>query len=264
VYARIVTPVAGLDAAPGAVPTARILGEAWGCAVDVVHVVMPGSPRPGGDVADLAVHHLHGDDVAAALVAEASRRPPALLCMAPRSRPAPVELLFGAVSRDVLRSLGAPLVLVGPSALGAAPARLRRLLLCLDGSSTAETIVPTVREWAHALAAEVHVLHVAPPLPGPREGDFDVPEATRHATARVEAVTAELCGAGIHARARVVEGADVPGIIAEEAAWLQADLIAMATHGRDALDRMLVGSVTDGVVRRSPLPVLTYRPEALH
>jgi nucleotide-binding universal stress UspA family protein len=264
VYARIVTPVAGSDAAFGAAPTARVLGEAWHCPVDVVHVATPGSRPPEVDATDRPVRHLDGTDVAATLVAEVSGRPPGLLCMAPRSRPAPVELLFGAVTRDVLRNLGAPLVLVGSSALGTAPTRLGRLLLCLDGSPTAETILPTVWEWAGELDLEVHVLHVAPPLPHPREGDFDLPEVTRDATARVEEVTAELDEAGLHARARVVEGADVPGTIVEQASWLQVDLIAMATHGRDALDRMLVGSVTDGVVRRSPIPVLAYRPGILH
>jgi nucleotide-binding universal stress UspA family protein len=39
------------------------------------------------------------------------------------------------------------------------------------------------------------------------------------------------------------------------------DLVVMGTHGRTGLDRVIVGSVAERVVRRSPVPVLTVRSE---
>jgi len=46
--------------------------------------------------------------------------------------------------------------------------------------------------------------------------------------------------------------------VAEEA---KAGLIAMATHGHSGVQRWVMGSVAEGVVRRSPLPCLLLRPE---
>jgi nucleotide-binding universal stress UspA family protein len=42
---------------------------------------------------------------------------------------------------------------------------------------------------------------------------------------------------------------------------VNAGLIALATHGRSGFDRWVVGSVADGIVRRSGLPCLVVRPE---
>ena len=50
--------------------------------------------------------------------------------------------------------------------------------------------------------------------------------------------------------------------ILDEAGGGDVDLIALATHGRGGLPRLLLGSVADKVVRGSPVPVLVYRPRA--
>jgi nucleotide-binding universal stress UspA family protein len=63
---------------------------------------------------------------------------------------------------------------------------------------------------------------------------------------------------GVSARARVVPGVAVDEIVrvaGEEA----ADFIVMATHGHGALDRMLLGSVADRVIRLTPCPVMMVR-----
>ena len=43
---------------------------------------------------------------------------------------------------------------------------------------------------------------------------------------------------------------------------MRADLIAMETHGRTGVSRLLLGSVSDKVLRASPVPVLMHRPHA--
>lgn len=60
--------------------------------------------------------------------------------------------------------------------------------------------------------------------------------------------------------AEVVDAADIPGAICEFAKKRQADYIAMATHGRSGLRRLLLGSVAEVVVRHSRVPVLLYPP----
>lgn len=49
--------------------------------------------------------------------------------------------------------------------------------------------------------------------------------------------------------------------IADYAAELDADMIVIGTAGRTGLERRIVGSVTDKVVRTAPVPVVTVRPD---
>jgi nucleotide-binding universal stress UspA family protein len=58
------------------------------------------------------------------------------------------------------------------------------------------------------------------------------------------------------------EGNDVANLVLEVATELGAERIFIGTHGRRGLDRLLVGSVAEQIVRRSPVPVLTVRSEA--
>ncbi|MCB9879342.1 MAG: universal stress protein [Planctomycetes bacterium] len=60
----------------------------------------------------------------------------------------------------------------------------------------------------------------------------------------------------------VLEGADVPKAICDYAAKVGADYVAMATHGRSGLRRLLLGSVAEIVVRHAHVPVILYPPSA--
>ena len=59
----------------------------------------------------------------------------------------------------------------------------------------------------------------------------------------------------------LVEGQPAHAIV-EYATKHDIDLVAMTTHGRGALKRLVVGSVSESVLRATPTPVLMYRPEA--
>lgn len=72
------------------------------------------------------------------------------------------------------------------------------------------------------------------------------------------AASAARLGAG--ARAVVIEAADVPRAIADFAHKEGASYVAMATHGRRGLRRLLLGSVAEGVLRHSRVPVVLYPP----
>jgi len=52
----------------------------------------------------------------------------------------------------------------------------------------------------------------------------------------------------------------VPETVCEVAAETGASIIAMATHGRTGVGRMVLGSVTEKVLARAPCPVLVVRP----
>lgn len=64
------------------------------------------------------------------------------------------------------------------------------------------------------------------------------------------------------AQSIIVKG-DVVEKIIETGEKVKADLIVMGTHGKKGLDRILFGSVANGVVKNSPIPVLTINPYRL-
>lgn len=65
---------------------------------------------------------------------------------------------------------------------------------------------------------------------------------------------------GVKVTARVIEGFDVPRAIADFAIVEKADYIAMASHGRSGLRRLLLGSVAEAVLRHAHTPVVVFPP----
>lgn len=117
---------------------------------------------------------------------------------------------------------------------------------------------------ARALGAEIVLLHVAVEAPLYNEGPFGldtqgVYEAQRQwADETLERRAAAIRGQGI--TTRWLRRAGVPfQEIVETAAAEQADLIVIGTHGRSGLNRLLLGSVADRVIRLAPCPVLAVR-----
>ena len=142
----------------------------------------------------------------------------------------------------------------------------KRFLVPLDGSKLSEAVLPHVEAIAKGLNCEIVLLHVIP-LPVPV---FDTPASPfDHNLLRDQEQDAtrylkEMCAKLEMDEARVnflVREGDVTQLILDVAHEVQADLIAMSTHGRSGALRWLLGSVTDRIVRHSPIPVLAIRPK---
>jgi nucleotide-binding universal stress UspA family protein len=137
----------------------------------------------------------------------------------------------------------------------------KRVLLPLDGSMTAEAIVPFLLEIAGPLDMEVTLLRVVVPTPqaGIEAGVVDdIAAFESEAEQYLSAIAAELRAKGVRVKALVRVGQAVSEIIAA-ANEAQADLIAMSTHGRGGLGRLLFGSVAEAVLRRAEIPVFLMR-----
>ncbi len=146
---------------------------------------------------------------------------------------------------------------------------IRRILFPTDFSEPAEYAWPYALTFAQEFGAEVHLVHVVTPPPRLTEAyavDFD-PERT------VQALTAEAGASmdrqveaaktrGLIFRREVRVGVDYREII-DYATKYDIDLIVMATHGRTGLAHVLLGSVAEKVVRKSPCPVLTIKHPSL-
>jgi nucleotide-binding universal stress UspA family protein len=143
---------------------------------------------------------------------------------------------------------------------------VKRILCPTDFSESAASAEQQAVELARALGAEIVLVHVASESPLFRE-TLGTPkvravfEAQRKwATDTLAERATAVAARGVSARSLVRGGVawqEIVRVAAEE----RADLIVMGTQGRTGLDRLLLGSVAERVVRQAPCPVLTVRPD---
>jgi len=145
----------------------------------------------------------------------------------------------------------------------------KRVLVALDGSTSSEAMLRFVLEIAAPLDMTVLLLRVVEPLTpgmapdvymGPLE---DVEGRRRDAEEYLAPIAAALRARGVDTAWTVRRGRPEDEILAaaEESA---VDMIAMATHGRTGVGRLLFGSVAEAVLRRAAVPVFLMRqPEAV-
>jgi nucleotide-binding universal stress UspA family protein len=143
----------------------------------------------------------------------------------------------------------------------------RKILVPLDGSKTAEGVLPHAKALAYSEGAQLILLTVAanPALdyafsdPGlAQSAEMEQQGRSKKYMAQMEA---DLKAAGFKVSTLLRMGA-VADTILQTAEELQADAIAMSTHGRTGPARWLLGSVAERVVRSSKIPVLLIRAEA--
>ena len=131
----------------------------------------------------------------------------------------------------------------------------------------------SVRAFAHAAAiarwydAQLTVLHVVPTFePIQVRGDLGDPVRVVTPMPReqvLEEMSRTLDLAAVSPRATpIAESGDPQTTIVDQAVSKKADLIVMGTHGRRGFKRLLLGSVTEAVLREAPCPVLTVPPHA--
>jgi len=145
----------------------------------------------------------------------------------------------------------------------------KRMLVTVDGSRTSEAALGEALDLAGG-GAHVRVVHVVDsPYNSP---DAPYGQVTGHLEAARrawrEAGEEILARAATSARARRVaadstllesDGRRVGAAVVEEAQRWGVDLIVVGTHGRRGLDRLLLGSVAEGVARTAPVSVLLVR-----
>jgi nucleotide-binding universal stress UspA family protein len=141
----------------------------------------------------------------------------------------------------------------------------RRILVPVDFSSPSERAWKIAQDLAATLGSQIVLVHVyvEPPryLEGPSP-DVQVREVYASGRRWVEEQLGRWADAararGIAVKTLLQEGAAHEAIVATARAE-GADLIAMGTHGYGGLDRLLLGSVADRVIRLAPCPVLAIR-----
>jgi nucleotide-binding universal stress UspA family protein len=139
----------------------------------------------------------------------------------------------------------------------------RRILVATDFAESAESALGCAVQLARHHGAELILLHVYMDLPaypeitaGQVEAIYE--EQRRWVEDALERRARAARAEGLLARARFKTG-PAASTIAETAAEEHVDLIAVGTHGRSGLDRLIVGSVAERVVRLASCPVLVVK-----
>jgi len=142
--------------------------------------------------------------------------------------------------------------------------KIRTILVPLDGSAGSEAVLPAVEDLARAEGAKVHLLHVASTQVDAVVVDGRVvvycdQEAERirqEALSYLQKAARAIPGVTVELAVRFGDPAD--GIV-REVESADADLVAMATHRRTGVRRLLKGSVAEKVERIAKVPVLLVR-----
>jgi nucleotide-binding universal stress UspA family protein len=142
----------------------------------------------------------------------------------------------------------------------------QRILCATDFSDTAEAAWEMACELARVHRASLVLVHVfvelpayaAPDAPGPVVGEIWEDQRRWVRQSLDERVNAARA-AGLAAKALLVTGSPAPAI-AETAAGEHASLLVIGTYGRTGINRLLIGSIAERVVRVAPCPVLTIKP----
>ncbi len=134
----------------------------------------------------------------------------------------------------------------------------KKILVALDGSPTAEQILPRLETLRNG-GCEIHLLRVAVSrsIAGADAAKAQL-EVLREAEEYLSHVEEKLHEQGLHVESHIRFGHPAEEILDHCQHW-HYDLIAMTTHGRSGVSRLLMGSVAENVIRKSAVPVLVIR-----
>lgn len=298
-YRTILVPFDGSALSALAIPAAAALAERAHAAVHLVAVHDPSAyiPFVAGEVAvpvyDAAVEREHRDVMRAALdahgatvqqagiactttlleglvadtlAAHAAAIEADLVVLTTHGRGGFQRARLGSVTTSLLTRLTAPaLVLRVGESLDAPTLHDGPVVCALDATPLAETVLPHAQQLAAVLGARLHLVavsvpHATPMAPFGAESLLadEVALASEEAGRRAylaERLQTLPTGTTVNARTDMSASA----ALLDEAAQVDASVVAMATHGRSAIARLLLGSTTDEVVRHASLPVLVVR-----
>jgi nucleotide-binding universal stress UspA family protein len=183
-----------------------------------------------------------------------------LIAMGTHGRTGVRRFLLGSVTEKVVRLADVPVLSVKADA---EPGSISfdDILLPTDGSSGAEAAIDPAGTLASKTDATVHVVSVV----DTRSLGIDVGSTV--IVDKLEAVATEAVGTASDRLSELgvgtVETAVAHGVpyraLLDAIEDTDADLVVIGTHGRTGIDRYLLGSVAEKLVRTSPVPVMTVR-----
>jgi nucleotide-binding universal stress UspA family protein len=221
--------------------------------------------RREGLTATALVYRAPSEDVADVLDLAIREAGADLVVMSTHGRGGLGRSVFGSVANPLIRRAEVPVVLVPPHCeISWSARRPAQVLVPLDGSPLAEQALHHAAGLARLLDAEILLVRALSPALHPRYRDdklilscadfVEVEDAWRYLSDVADGLLSNRHRVTI----RVLVGSP-PVAIADAARTEGIDLIVMTTHGRGGLSRVLLGSIADGLLQRTGVPVLLIR-----
>lgn len=209
---------------------------------------------------------LYGPPIVDELESYAAKAETDLVVMSSHGRSGVRRVWFGSVADEMIRRSNLPVIVIqrgrGADVSGDGPS-VGHILVPLDGSRLGEQVLGPATDLAGATGARITLAHVLsaqttfglPISPRLRHGS-ELDRMRTYLEERAEAIAADGLDVDVH----LAPGRTPAREITAMASLLEADLIAMATHGHGGVKRAVVGSVADRVIRECALPLLVMRP----
>ncbi|HUG28274.1 MAG TPA: universal stress protein, partial [Gemmatimonadales bacterium] len=176
---------------------------------------------------------------------------------------------LGSTATGLIRQSPAPLLLLRPGEGELLlPLRPKRVLVPVDGSGFGDAIIQDALTLGGTEEVEYHVVQVIPPVPVvlsaalPERDRKHFGEREAAAVDNLATVKEGFATRGATCVASILVAENVSEELMAYADREGCDLIAMGTHGRSGVGRLLIGSVADKVIRGSRVPMLLRGPAA--
>ncbi len=295
-FNHLLVPLDGSPLAETALPVAAYLAQTLQASVTLLHLVERHPPaevhhaRHLTDAAEARAYleqikqrafsddakvscHVHTTEitnVASSIVEHAGELGPDLIVMCTHGRSGPRRWLFGSNAQQVIANGRTPVMLIPPARQALANFRCQRIIVPLDGNAAHEQGLRVAVDLAQACQATIHIVLVVPtldrltgekaatgklmPLATSVMLDMQQQGASEYLTGHL----AKLQPSGMIVSAEVARG-DPTLAVVEAVKRVNADLIALGTHGKTGMDAFWSGSMTPKLSDQSPTPLLLVR-----
>jgi nucleotide-binding universal stress UspA family protein len=189
------------------------------------------------------------------------------------------RIVFGSNADYVLKRSPFPNLILRPKSVNESndillfsDSPLKKILVCLDGSHLAEQILPYAVEQARLFRSKLVLLRViqtpvsevtiSPKATAPvaeKENEYYSLEE-KEATNYLLSIADSYQQSAIDSEWAIVQGDNPEETIVDYARKNNFDMIAMCTHGRGGLNRLVLGSVADHILRNAEMPLLILKP----
>ena len=204
-----------------------------------------------------------------AIVAVARERSADLIVVATHGRTGFARTLMGSTAEYIIRHSHCPVFTIRVPLPAATPGRpdrrIRSIVVGVDLFARSREALRYAAAFAARFRARLTLVHVVPPIPGSRRRPVDASRlkvrAEQGARLQLEKLSHQFVSKATASTVQISAGDAAEGIM-QAAAAARADLIVVGTHGRGALQRLLLGSTAENLMRHAPCPVLVVRRPA--
>ncbi len=220
--------------------------------------------QPAPSLSELAIRQIQLEKASASvsILDVAEEEEADAIVMGTHGRSGANRLLMGSVAEEVVRGAPCPVLTIRDDGTVAPGQAVRRILVPLDFSELSEEALRYARELALTYGARLDLLHVVedislPSAYGAGPVDIVVPEVVENSERYLADLADRVLGHE-HVVAHVIPGYAVSTIL-DFTDRNDIDLMVIATHGRSGVERLMMGSVAERVIRRAQCPVFTVK-----